>query len=333
MKVGMFRHNLVNRRVFLGSLGVGLLGTRLTTEAKPARKVARIGLLRPQSPPDPYTTAIRTSQRQLGYVEGQTVEFEDRWAEGRMERLPALAADLVRIGVDVIVAISTPAAQAAKEATAIIPIVVAYIGDPVGSGLVASLGRPGGNITGVSVLNVEYSAKWLEFLKAAVPKLSRAVVLANPANANHAVLLRPLQIAAARLHVSLVSVEAHDSGEFDHAFGGMIRERADGLIVLPDPRFTREHLVELVRRHRIPAIYQYREFAEVGGLLAYGPPLAVISDRAALYVDKILKGAKPADLPVEQPTTLELVVNLKAAKELGLTIPQAFVMRADAVIQ
>jgi len=174
MKVGMFRHNVVNRRVFLGSLGVGLLGTRLTTEAKPARKVARIGLLRPQSPPDPYTTAIRTSLRQLGYVEGQTVEFEDRWAEGRMERLPALAADLVRIGVDAIVAISTPAAQAAKEATAIIPIVVAYIGDPVGSGLVASLGRPGGNITGVSVLNVEYSAKWLEFLKAAVPKLSRA---------------------------------------------------------------------------------------------------------------------------------------------------------------
>ena len=146
-------------------------------------------------------------------------------------------------------------------------------------------------------------------------------------------MLRPLQIAAARLHVSLLSVEAHDSGEFDHAFGGMIRERADGLIVLPDPRFTREHLVELVRRHRIPAIYQYREFAEAGGLLAYGPPLAVISDRAALYVDKILKGAKPADLPVEQPTTLELVVNLKAAKELGLTIPQALVMRADAVIQ
>ena len=332
MKVDMFRQNAMNRRVFLGSLGVGLFGTCLTAHAKQTRKVARIGLLRPQSPPDPYTTAIRTSLRHLGYVEGQNVEFEDRWAEG-MERLPALAAELVRAGVDVIVAISTPAAQAAKEATTSIPIVVAYIGDPVGSGLVASLARPSGNITGVSVLNVDYSAKWLEFLKAAVPKLSRAVVLANPGNANHAALMRPLEIASARLHVSLHAVEAHDSGEFDHAFGGMVRERADGLIVLPDPRFTREHLVQLVRRHRIPAIYQYREFAEAGGLLSYGPPLAAISDRAALYVDRILKGAKPGDLPVEQPTTLELVINLKAAKELGLTIPRSFLMRADVVIQ
>jgi putative tryptophan/tyrosine transport system substrate-binding protein len=333
MKVRTFKQNAMNRRVFLGSLGAGLLGSCLQAEAKRTAKFARIGLLRPQSPPDPYTTAIRTSLRNLGYVEGQTVEFEDRWAEGRVERLPALAADLVRAGVDVIVAISTPAALAAKEATATIPIVIAYIGDPVGAGLVASLGRPGGNITGVSVLNVEYSAKWLEFLKAAVPKLSRAVVLGNPANANHTVLMRPLEIASARLHVSLHLVEAHDSSEFDHAFGGMIRERADGLIVLPDPRFTREHLVALVRRHRIPAIYQYREFAEAGGLLAYGPPLAAISDRAALYVDKILKGAKPGDLPVEQPTTLELVVNLKAAKELGLAIPQSLVGRADVVIQ
>jgi len=333
MKVNMFRHNAINRRVFLGSLGVGLFGTGVTAHAKQTRKVARIGLLRPQSPPEPYTTAIRTSLQHLGYVEGESVEFEDRWAEGRMERLPALAADLVRVGVDIIVAISTPAAQAAKEATTSIPIVVAYIGDPVGSGLVASLARPSGNITGVSVLNVEYSGKWLEFLKAAVHKLSRAVVLANPGNANHTVLLRPLEIAAARLHVSLHSVEAHDSGEFDRAFGGMIRERADGLIVLPDPRFTREHLVELVRRHRIPAIYQYREFAEAGGLLAYGPSLAAISDRAALYVDRILKGAKPGDLPVEQPTTFELVINLKAARELGLTIPPAFLMRADVVIQ
>ena len=333
MQVDMFRHNAINRRVFLGSLGVDLFGTGVTAHAKQTRKVARIGLLRPQSPPEPYTTAIRTSLQHLGYVEGESVEFEDRWAEGRMERLPALAADLVRVGVDIIVAISTPAAQAAKEATTSIPIVVAYIGDPVGSGLVASLARPSGNITGVSVPNAEYSGKWLEFLKAAVPKLSRAVVLANPGNANHTVLLRPLEIAAARLHVSLHSVEAHDSGEFDRAFGGMIRERADGLIVLPDPRFTREHLVELVRRHRIPAIYQYREFAEAGGLLAYGPSLAAISDRAALYVDRILKGAKPGDLPVEQPTTFELVINLKAARELGLTIPPAFLMRADVVIQ
>jgi putative ABC transport system substrate-binding protein len=323
----------LNRRTFLGGIAVGLVGTPRFASARQGGKVARVGLLRPESPPDPYTTAVRASLRNLGYVEGQTVHIEDRWAEGKFERLPVLAADLVRAGVDVIIAISTPAAQAAKESTAIIPVVIAYVGDPVGSGLVGSLARQGGNVTGISVLNVEYCAKWLEFLKEAVPKLARVAVLSSPLNANHLPLLKALRSGAGRLNVSLHPVEVHDSSEFDRALGGMIRERTDGLIVLPDPRFTREHLVELVRRHRIPAVYQWREFAEAGGLLAYGPPLTAIADRVALYVDTILKGSKVGDLPVEQPTTLELVINLKTAKALGLRIPPSLLQRADVVIQ
>lgn len=232
-----------------------------------------------------------------------------------------------------IVALSTPAALAAKQASASIPIVITYVGDPVAAGLVASLRRPGGNVTGVSALNVEYSVKWLELLREAVPKLAHVAVLTFPPNPNHALIWRELQGAASTLGVTLHPVEAREPGAFEGAFAAMAQQRVDGLIVLPDPLFTRPAVAELATRRRIPAIYQWREFAEAGGLMAYGPSLVGIAEHTAAYVDKILKGAKPADLPVEQPTKFELVINLRTAKALGLTIGPSLLARMDHGIE
>jgi putative ABC transport system substrate-binding protein len=323
------------RQWVIASLALSLLAAPLAADAQQVAKRPRIGLLRPESPPDPYTEAFQRGLREFGYLEGQNIVIEHRSAEGKADRLPALASELVRLKVDVIVAVSTPAALAAKQATTTIPIVIAYVGDPVGSGLVASLARPGGNITGVSALNVEYSVKWVELLKETIPTLSRVAVLSNPANPNHVALGREVQGAARALGVTCQVYEVRAPEELEGAFTAMTKARADGLLVLPYP-FTFVHarrIADLATKSRLPAVFGFRESVEAGGLIAYAANAPDMFRRAAAYVDKILKGAKPADLPVEQPTKFELVINLKTAKALGLTIPQSILLRADEVIQ
>ncbi len=264
------------------------------------------------------------------------IEYRD--AEGKLERLPALAAELVALKVDVIVAPNTPAALAAKHATRTLPIVFIGAGDPVTSGLVTSLARPGGNVTGLSVLSTELVGKWLELLKQAVPGVSRVAVLWQPGAMDERTdkeMQKEAEVAAQALGVRLQFVEARGPADFDRAFSDMTRARAGALTVRPAPMFIseRRRLVDLAAKNRLPAVYAWREFVDAGGLMAYGPNLADLYRRAATYVDKILKGAKPADLPVEQPTKFELVINLKTAKALGLTIPPSVLARADEVIQ
>jgi putative ABC transport system substrate-binding protein len=264
--------------------------------------------------------------------------IEYRSAEGKLERFPALVAELVALKVDVIVVAGTPASLAAKQATRTLPIVFATAADPVGSGLVTSLARPGGNITGLSILSPELVGKRLELLKQAVPGVSRVAVLWQPGGHDERTdkdILKDAEVAARALGVRLQVVEARGPEDFDRAFSDMTRARAGALTVLTGIMFLNERrrLVDLATKNRLPTVYPYREFVDAGGLMAYGPNLADLYRRAATYVDKILKGAKPGDLPVEQPTKFELVINLKTAKALGLTIPQSVLGRADEVIQ
>ena len=264
------------------------------------------------------------------------IEYRD--AEGKLERLPALAAELVALKVDVIVAANTVAALAAKQATRTLPIVFASVGDPVTSGLVTSLARPGGNVTGLSVLAPELVGKCLELLKQAVPGVSRVAVLWQPGGLGERTekdMLKAAEVAARALGVRLQFVEARGPADFDRAFSDMTRARAGALTVLPSTMFfnERRRLVDLAAKNRLPAVYTSREFVDAGGLMAYGPNLADLFRRAATYVDKILKGAKPADLPVEQPTKFELVINLKAAKALGLEVPPLLIAQADELIE
>jgi putative ABC transport system substrate-binding protein len=299
-------------------------------------KVPRIGFLDAYSPNRPGIDAFREGLRKLGYIEGQNLVIEWRWAEGSLERLPVLAAELVRLKVDVIVASpGTPPTVAAKNATTTIPIVFTTVGDPVAQGLVAGLARPGGNLTGLTVMSTELIAKGLELLKEAVPTISRVAVLWNPANPAFEVLMKGMEIPARRLDLELQPVGVKGPSEFEVAFTRMKKERADGLFVQADTMFSvnLKQLVDLAARHRLPAMYRDRRMVEAGGLMAYGPDAPDMYRRAATYVDKILKGAKPADLPVEQPTRFELVINLKTAKALGLTIPQSILIRADQVLQ
>jgi putative ABC transport system substrate-binding protein len=271
----------------------------------------------------------------LGYTEGHNLVVDIRFADGKFERLSGLAAELVRLRVDVITAFSTPAALTAKQATATIPIVFTGVGDPVGAGVVASLSRPGGNVTGVSIMATELSGKRLELLRAAVPKATRVAMLWNSTNPGMVLRAREAEVAARTLGMTLLSLGVRDVDTFDSAFAVIARERPDALLTLVDP-FTRLHrgrIVEFAAAHRLPAMYEAREFAEGGGLIVYGPNLAVLERRAATYVDRILKGANPADLPVEQPTRFELVVNLKTAKAIGFAIPQSIMIRADEVIR
>jgi len=282
--------------------------------------------------------AFRQGLRDLGYVEGRNVVIEYRDAEGKHERLPALAAELVALKVDVIVAPPTPAALAAKQATRTLPIVFFSVSDPVSSGLVTSLGRPGGNVTGLSDLTPELVGKCLEQLKQAVPGVSRAAVLWQPGAFGERTekdLLKAAEVAARALGVRLQFVEARGPDDFDRAFSKMTSARADALTVLPTAMFVseRRRLVDLAAKNRLPTVFPYRESVDAGGLMSYGPNLADMYRRAATYVDKILKGAKPGDLPVEQPTKFELVINAKTAKALSLTIPQSVLLRADQVIQ
>jgi len=318
------------------TLILSLLTVPLTSTAQQTAKVPRLGLLIPGSSSAyaPSIEAFGHGLRDLGYVEGRNIAIEYRYAEGKVERFPDLAAELVRLKVDVIVA-AGPAIRAARQATTTIPIVMAVSGNPVGDGLVASLARPGGNITGLSMMIPEVSGKRLALLQEAVPTLSHVAVLWNPAVLGSTVAFKETQTAAQALGLQLQSLEARSPDEFDQAFATMTREHADALVVISNELFFGHHrqLAELTGRHRLPAMFHLREYAEAGGLMAYGANAQDMYRRAATYVDKILKGAKPADLPVEQPMKFELVINLKAAKALGITMPPSILFQADEVLQ
>ena len=306
-------------------------------QAQQPKKVPRIGVLWLYSPAiaSPFAEAFRQGLRELGYVEGKSIVIEYRHAEGKYDRLPSLAAELVRLNVDIIVTASTQAAQAGQQATRSIPIVMTVVSDPVESGLVSSLARPGGNVTGLSLMHPELSGKRLELLKEVIPKLSRVAVLSNLSNPIIPPLLRETEAAARALGVQLQVVEVRGPTEFDSAFGAMTRDRAGALVVLPDGIFQNERrrIAALAAKSRLPAIYAWREAVDAGGLMAYGASVPDIFRRAAVYVDKILKGTKPADLPVEQPTKFEFLVNLKTAKQIGVTIPPNVLARADKLIK
>ena len=325
------------RRQLLVSLGSGALAWAGAVRAQAPPSVRRIGLLSGFSP-SVYAgsyPAFRLGLRDLGWVEGRNISIEERYAEGSHDRLPDLAADLVRLDVDVIVTTATSDALAAKKATTTIPIVMVAGGDPVANGLVESLARPGGNVTGLSQMLQALGGKRLELLKEIVPKLSRVGVLWNPQSASATLGWKENQQPARQLGLQLHSLEARSPSELDKAFEVAIVARAGALAILPDPVISTNlrRIVDFAAKSRLPSIYQSSEFADAGGLVTYGPDRADLFRRAAAYVDKILKGARPGDLPVDQPTKLELVVNLKTAKALGVTIPQSVLLRADRVIE
>ena len=318
-------------------LALGLLPPPMSSDAQQPAKVPRIGLLSSFSPSDTagWHQAFRQGLRDLGWVEGKTISIEYRYAEGRHDRLPDLAADLVRLKVDIIVASVTSDALAAKHATRAIPIVMASAGDPVATGLVDSLARPGGNITGLSTLSPDLAGKRLQLLKEIVPKLSRLAVLWNPQGSSSALGWKEIQLPARELGIQLHSLEVRSSDDFAKAFKDATRARAGALAIMPDPVFVTnlKRIADLAVKNRLPSIFHLKEFVDSGGLVAYGVDRSDMFRRAATYVDKILKGAKPADLPVEQPMRFELVINLKTAQALGVTLPQSILIRADKVIQ
>jgi putative ABC transport system substrate-binding protein len=327
----------MNRRAFLAGLSGSLLAAPLAAEGQAAGKVWRIGFLSVQTSSvfQRQLNAFRQKLRDLGYVEGQTLVIEYRWAEGRYERLPAMARELVQLKVDLILTPDgTPPTLAAKAATRTIPIVF-FAGDAVESGLVASLARPGGNLTGVSGLTAGLDAKRLEILKEAVPSATRVAILWNPENLTGVPQRNRIALAAETLGVQPRILEARSPSEIDNAFAVAVRQQSNGILVLADPMFTsqRKRITGLAVRARLPLAAYFRSFVEAGALVSYGLDTIEIFRRLAVYADKILKGAKPADLPVEEPTKYELVINLKTAKALGLTIPPSVLGRADEVIQ
>ena len=333
-------HPSVDRRRFLLTSLAGVLAAPLAGEAQQAATVPRIGFLSLNRAANPRLhEAFRQGLRDLGYVEGRNFAIEYRDAEGKPERLPALAAGLVALKVDVIVTGGgTPTALVAQQATTTLPIVFSTVGDPVMDGLVTNLAQPGGNLTGSSNINPELVGKCLEQVKQAVPGVTRVAVLWQPGAVSERTereMLKGAEVAARALGVRLQFVEARGPADFDRIFSDMSRARGSALTVLGSGLFVseRRRLVDLAAKNRLPVVYQQRDFVEAGGLMSYGPDLADLFRRAAAYVDKILKGARPADLPVEQPTKFELVINLKAAKALGLTIPPALLARADQVIE
>ena len=329
----------MERRTWMALMAGGLLAAPPAAEGQQVGKIPRISFLSPSSPSDSRNRfrlgALQQGLRELGYVEGQNISIDSRWAEGKYERLPGLATEVVRLKVDVIVTYAPPAIQAAREATATIPIVMGGVVDPVATGFVASLARPGGNITGLSLMAPELVGKQLEILKEMVPKVTRVAVLGNPANGGTAPQLRHAQGAARTLKLQLQPLEARGPNEIDSAFSAMTREGAGAVVVLVDSMFVdqRTRIADLAARRHLPSVYGLIDFAEAGGLMFYGANDADRFRRAASLVDKILRGAKPADLPIEQPTKFELVINLKTAKALGLTIPQSLLQRAGEVIQ
>ena len=328
----------MKRREFLTLIGRAAAAWPLAANAQQQRKPPLIGVLKPGSPDVPGAVGFYDGLRELGYTEGLNIAIERRYGDWNTDRFQQLAADLVRHKVDVIVVMSTSPARAVKQATSMIPIVVAGMADPVGDELIVSLARPGGNITGTTFLGPELIAKRFALLKDAISGLSRVAALWHPSaygNRTREGMLKETESAAQALRLQLQLVPAVGPGDLDDAFVAMIRERADAVILLPSPMLYGEHkrIVELAAKSRLPAMYAAREFVEDGGLMSYGASLPDLFRRAATYVDKILKGANPADLPVEQPTKLELVFNLKTAKELRLAIPREFISLADEVIE
>jgi len=326
----------MNRRSFIGTLASGLLAAPLAAGPQPAGKIPRLcflelnaGLWR--SVYSPFFQGLRD----LGYVDGQTITIDYLSADGRVERFPTLAADCVRLKADIVVASTTLAAQAAKNATRTIPIVMNGLGDPVAAGLVVSIARPGGNVTGVSMMSPGLAAKRLELLKEVLPRLSRVLVLSDLGDSIAAPQLRELERATHSLGVTLLVRDIRSADDLPAAFDAGAKERAEGLLTTAETRLSvhRDRVLELAARHRLPGMYPYRGWVDAGGLMAFISYTANLQARTAYYVDKILKGAKPGDLPIEQPTKFELMINRKTAKALGLTIPQALLQRADQVIE
>jgi putative ABC transport system substrate-binding protein len=325
----------------IAKLGLTLLLSPLAVphdvEAQPTSKVYRLGFLHSGSaaPSAGVVEAFRDGLRERGWVEGRNVRIDYRFAENRLDQLPGLAAELVRLKVDLIVATPTAAAVAAVKATSTIPIVMASTADPVALGLIKSLGRPGGNVTGLAGSPADIYAKRLQLLKEAVPNVRRVAILSNPSSATQPIAIGSLQTAAQSLGVSLQLLEVHAPGDFEGAFAAMAKDRAGALVVVGDPLFGTHsaRVAELAARHRLPSMYGTRGEFDAGGLLYYGASIPNQLRQAAGYVDKILKGAKPGELPVEQPTKFDLVINLKTAKALGLAIPASLMLRADQVIE
>jgi putative tryptophan/tyrosine transport system substrate-binding protein len=302
---------------------------------KTPAKVFRLGLLQPGAPPEPLVDALTERLNELGYREGKNIVYEYRWAEGKLTRLPELAKELVDLKVDVIATFSTPAAIAAQKATQTIPVVFGGVGDPVGSGVVPNLNRPGGNVTGISILATELSAKRLELLEELVPGVNPVAMFWNDTNPAMVLRAHEAQNAADKLKLNLQSIGVHDLISFDTAFARMENEQLNALLVLVDP-FTRQHrqrIVDFAAVHHLPAIYESREFVDAGGLISYGPSLTALERRVADYVDMIFKGTRPGDLPVELPTKFEMVINKKAANVLGFTFSPSILVRADEVIE
>ena len=325
-----------------GKIGIWLLATLLLTTAPPAKaqqptKIPRIGFLGggSASANAGRVEAFRQGLRELGYVEGKNIVIEQRWAEGKLDRLAVLAAELVRLKVDIIVSAGPTVTRVAKEAAVTIPIVMGFDDDPVGSGFVASLARPGGNITGLSALSPELSGKQLELLKEIIPRLSRVTVVGSSVHPGTSQSIKEMELAAVAFKVQLQHVDVLEPKDIETAFGAASKGHADAVLVLTSvvTNSHRKQIVELAVKNRLPAIYYTAEWVETGGLMTYGASFTDLFRRAATYVDKILKGAKPADLPVEQPTKFELVINLKAARQIGLTIPPNVLARADKVIR
>jgi putative ABC transport system substrate-binding protein len=323
---------MTSRRTFLATVVVAPLAAR----AQQPRKVYRIGFVWDSPAVWPHALeAFRQGLRDLGWVEGQNIVIEYRWAEGRFDRLPSLMQELVRLKVDLIVAPTSIYTGAAKRATSTIPIVFVSHADPIGSGHVASLARPGANATGLTIIMSETMAKSLELLKATIPGLTRIAVIWDPATPSHVPGLKAVEGAGRALGLRLQTLAVRSATEFDSAFSAIVQERAGAVLVLSTPVFMggAKRLAELALTHKLPTMFGPREHVDAGGLLSYGPDRADLYRRAAAYVDKILKGANPADLPVQQATKFELVINLKTAKALGLTIPQSVLLRADQIIE
>jgi putative ABC transport system substrate-binding protein len=326
----------VNRREFLGSSFLGFLATHLAAEAQPTGKLPRIGVLSSGRSTSPVLEAFRQGLRELGWVEGQNIVIDYRVTDGRIDRLDDLAAELVRLGVDVIAAGPTPPALAAKKATGTIPIVMLGAASPVELGLIDSLARPGRNVTGLSwSVDLEIIGKGVELLQEALPKLRLVAVLWNPTNPAQSLGITNLKAASRSAGVQLQLLAARGPDELAGAFAAMSKQRVEAVLVVADALFVshRARLADLEAKYRLPSMHSLRANVEAGGLMSYGPDLVAVWRRAAVFVDRILKGAKPADLPVEQPTKYELVINLKTAKGLGLTIPPAVLARADEVIR
>ena len=327
------------RRKLIVAVGAGALMAPLASFAQQQNKVWRVGYLATRHvdfvDTDNYYGPFRQGMRELHYVEGKNLLIEWRSAEGNFERMQGLAAELVQLKVDVIVTAGAAATRAAQRASTTIPIVMVYVGDPVGVGFVKSLARPGGNITGLSALADELGAKHFEMLLNMAPKLPRVAVLLNPANPSHALTLKSVQTAALRSGIKILPVQARTPQEIENAFSMIVRENAGGVIVAIDAFFTqqRRQIAELAAKHRLPSISSSEEYAMAGGLIGYGQNIGDYHRRAATYVDKILKGAKPADIPVEQPTKFELVINKKTANALSLNNPQSLLIGADKVIE